>query len=92
MQEDWRHDASCKNEDKRHFYAHEEGERIAIPERIIQMCESCSVKLECLNHALDFENYGYWGGTTAKERREMRLAAGVRIQRLESRIRFFEGD
>ena len=37
------------------------------------VCDGCPVKAECLNHALrHHENWGIWGGTSEKERRQMR--------------------
>jgi WhiB family redox-sensing transcriptional regulator len=35
------------------------------------ICKDCPVKLECLQHALDNDEAGIWGGTTEKERRSL---------------------
>lgn len=37
----------------------------------------CPVRVECLAHALRYEDGGTWGGLTAHERRRMRRAAKV---------------
>lgn len=37
-------------------------------------CESCPVKTECLEHALRYESYGIWSGTTPAQRAELRNA------------------
>ena len=87
--DDWRNRASCRKTDKKHFYAHEEGDRLPIPEFVIELCQQCSVNKQCLDYALNYEGYGYWAGTTAKERREMRLAKGIFINRFDSKLRFF---
>lgn len=40
------------------------------------ICNGCEIKVECFMHAVNNqENYGIWGGTTAKER--MRLNASM---------------
>jgi len=84
--QEWRKQASCRNIEKRHFYAHEQGERLPIPEFVITACQFCPVKQQCLDYALKHEDYGYWGGTTARERREMRLKAGFHIRRLDVKL------
>jgi len=84
--QEWRKQASCRELEKRDFYAHEQGERSPIPEFVINACASCPVKAPCLQYALTYEDYGYWGGTTARERREMRLKAKVHIRRLDVRL------
>ena len=38
----------------------------------LAVCEPCPVRRECLAHALAHESFGVWGGTTPKERRELR--------------------
>ena len=37
-------------------------------ERAKKVCSDCAVKQECLTHALDYAEYGIWGGTTEYER------------------------
>jgi hypothetical protein len=36
-----------------------------------QLCSRCPVQYECAAYAVRSEEWGVWGGTTAKERREM---------------------
>jgi WhiB family redox-sensing transcriptional regulator len=37
------------------------------------ICNNCSVRLECLDYALDAnEEFGVWGGMTTKERKLIR--------------------
>lgn len=33
-----------------------------------KLCARCHVKEECLQHALDHDEVGYWGGTTKTQR------------------------
>ena len=37
-------------------------------EEVKQLCKKCPVINECLQHALFHENFGYWGGTSEKQR------------------------
>ena len=37
-----------------------------------RLCNGCPVKEECLKYAIVHEAAGFWGGTTAKERRKLR--------------------
>ena len=40
-----------------------------VSEQVKDMCDRCPVKDECLEFALAYpEKYGYWGGTTEKQR------------------------
>lgn len=45
----------------------------------IMACKECPVKKQCLDHALKYEEYGYWAGTTANERKEMRSKLGIEV-------------
>lgn len=40
-----------------------------------EICNSCPVKIPCLEYALENNEEGIWGGTTHRQRREMRGAA-----------------
>jgi WhiB family redox-sensing transcriptional regulator len=37
-----------------------------------KICSSCTHKTECLEWALDNEDFGIWGGTTNLERRKIK--------------------
>lgn len=63
---DWQLDAACRGEDSSVFF-HPEGERgaarLARQEQAKQICASCPVRQQCLDHALAVrEPYGIWGG------------------------------
>lgn len=45
----------------------------------IEACGNCPVKSKCLNHALTYEEYGYWAGTTPNERKAMRKEMGIEV-------------
>jgi WhiB family redox-sensing transcriptional regulator len=42
-----------------------------------RVCRRCPVILQCRVHAMAAEDYGVWGGLTARERAERRTAAAV---------------
>lgn len=65
---DWMKQAACVGKSDL-FY--DEKSRIAIA-RAKALCETCAVKDQCLDHALQHEPLGLWGGLTANERRRMR--------------------
>ena len=37
-----------------------------------ELCAICPVRIECLEYALDHNEWGVWGGTSEMERRAMR--------------------
>lgn len=47
------------------------------------VCESCSIREECLTWALHHEVYGIWGGTTPPQREKMRKKLGIKYKPLE---------
>lgn len=68
-------DAACKGLDPELFYA-ESGTAIV---RAKSLCHQCDVRERCLEWALKREEFGVWGGTTARERASIRREMGVRL-------------
>jgi WhiB family redox-sensing transcriptional regulator len=61
----WTYDALCCGRDTELFFP--EGDEPAITAK--KICKQCSVRPECLAHALETdERYGIWGGLTEHER------------------------
>lgn len=50
-----------------------------VPHEVRTLCKKCPVKEQCLNHALTYEKYGYWGGTSERQRRIMRRARNIKL-------------
>lgn len=44
------------------------------------LCESCPIFKECGDHALRFEEFGWWGGMSAADRKRERVARGVALE------------
>ena len=65
-------EGKCKGTDS-DFYA----EVVSYEVRL--MCDTCPVEQECLEYALHYEQYGYWGGATSNERTRMRKSLNIRI-------------
>lgn len=63
----WMDKGACKGEDTRRIFFLDKN----IP-KAKAICEGCNVKSECLNFALDNQEWGVWGGTTRAERAAMR--------------------
>lgn len=68
-------DAACRGLDAEMFYA-ESGTAIV---RAKAFCGQCRVQTKCLEWALKREEFGVWGGTTARERASIRREMGVRL-------------
>ena len=65
----WRVDALCAETHPEAFFP-EKGGSTRDAKRI---CNSCDVKEQCLNYALDHdERFGIWGGLSERERRKLR--------------------
>ena len=71
----WHVRAACdgRDDDGRIFFP-ERGRSAA---RAKEICARCPVVDECLAWALEHEDYGVFGGTTADERAELRRARRV---------------
>lgn len=68
----WQADALCAQTDPEAFFP-EKGGSTREAKRI---CESCEVREECLEYALENdERFGIWGGLSERERRKLRKRA-----------------
>jgi WhiB family transcriptional regulator, redox-sensing transcriptional regulator len=68
----WQADALCAETDPEAFFP-EKGGSTRDAKRI---CESCEVRSECLDYALENdERFGIWGGLSERERRKLRKLA-----------------
>ncbi|MBL3698912.1 WhiB family transcriptional regulator [Leucobacter luti] len=68
----WQADALCAQTDPEAFFP-EKGGSTREAKRI---CETCEVRSECLDYALENdERFGIWGGLSERERRRLRREA-----------------
>jgi WhiB family redox-sensing transcriptional regulator len=65
----WMEDAYCREAEPEQFhYENEQFQRKLVE----QYCKLCPVMNQCLEYALAHEDrFGVWGGTTARQRREI---------------------
>lgn len=67
-------DGACLDSDPDLFFPETEGKKL--PKETIRLatdiCDTCSVKAECREWAIENEDHGIWGGLTATERTKIR--------------------
>lgn len=69
----WQVEAACRGMDPDLFFPGR-GESTAAARAV---CQECPVRQECLDHAMEdghLEKWGVWGGTTERQRRQLRRA------------------
>lgn len=65
----WQEKAVCSLADPEIFFPERGGSSRAAR----AVCDECPVRMECLEYALDNkEQFGIWGGTSERERRQLR--------------------
>lgn len=81
--EEWKEHAVCRGLDPDIFFFGIDNRyrkpNIRKIERARTICNQCPVRTECLQAALDGDEYGFWGGTTDNERRTMRRTPRRRV-------------
>lgn len=68
MNLNWQSKANCRGESTEAFYPEPDKSRDAA---VKNLCDTCPVRTECLEHALTYGEWGIWGGTDDKERRRI---------------------
>lgn len=72
IEDTWTRDALCAQTDPELFYP-DKGESVRPAKSV---CKRCPVRTECLQHALDRNEYfGIWGGLSPNERTALRHGA-----------------
>lgn len=77
--EDWRREAACRGVPTAEYFTNDNG-RVGVSPEVVARCSRCPVREECLEWAVAHEEYGFWGGTTARERARMRSRRGISLQ------------
>lgn len=74
MSEDWRDEAICAQMDGDFWFPNDGDWHTA--QRAIEVCNTCPVRENCLQYALDAgEREGIYGGKTPRQRMRIRSAA-----------------
>lgn len=74
MNEDWQGSARCRGLDSDQFFVRGSAQA----RHAIRVCERCTVRVECLQYAIENGvDFGVWGGMTERQRRayQRRLAS-----------------
>jgi WhiB family transcriptional regulator, redox-sensing transcriptional regulator len=67
--------ANCEGIDTNMFFTEEDSKNYTYKESLIKICGNCKAKVECLEYAVsNYEILGWWGGTSEKQREEIRRA------------------
>jgi WhiB family redox-sensing transcriptional regulator len=77
---DWQSQGACRQAASGLFFDSDakRGARRALQEEAAkQVCRQCPVMAQCRAHGLACEDYGIWGGLTAKERSVLRAGGSV---------------
>ncbi|MGH2731307.1 MAG: WhiB family transcriptional regulator [Actinomycetota bacterium] len=78
---EWQVNARCTEVDPEIFFPERGGSSRAAR----AVCADCTVRLECLEYALNNkEQFGIWGGTSERERRRLRKERTLRRLRAVS--------
>lgn len=82
---EWREHAACLPYPAILFFGQDDNEtpaeRRAREDQAKIVCETCGVRMECLEYALETkEQYGIWGGLTEIERKAYQRAQGRRAK------------
>ncbi len=84
--DDWRTHAACRQIDPDVFFPYQEG-RVQVTAPAMRYCDTCPVRLLCLEEALlDPSLSGVWGATTTEERDEIRRKAMIGLPRKYSKV------
>lgn len=77
MDNDWMASGTCRSHPPATFFP-SDGVGVEVARRI---CETCPVRMECLEYALEYRiDHGVWGGASERKRRRIlrdRRLAGV---------------
>lgn len=74
----WARSAACRDADPEHFFPIGPGD-VRSREAALSFCRTCTVRVDCLAHALrDRTLHGIWGGTDEAQRAELRRGGAGR--------------
>jgi WhiB family redox-sensing transcriptional regulator len=72
----WQSQGACKGSDPDQYFPHPYVSHAQIVS-IRAVCEACPVRRECADWGIHHEQLGIWGGTTDRQRREIRRKLGI---------------
>lgn len=72
---DWYDDAECRGYPTNLWYP---GDKQSISPKAKKICARCPVQNECLEHGIENEFYGVWGGMSLRQRSKIRGSRGIK--------------
>jgi WhiB family redox-sensing transcriptional regulator len=76
----WQNEARCKDTGHNGWYPEDDIEANLDCATLVRICAACPVQTYCLDHAVRHEEFGFWGGKTAKAIRDIRRAKKIPLQ------------
>jgi WhiB family redox-sensing transcriptional regulator len=77
----WQEDAACRGEPTDSFFPDSPH---SLPPEIRVLCSACAVREDCLDHALEHEPFGIWGGMSEAALARLRKIRRTRVDRPEN--------
>jgi WhiB family redox-sensing transcriptional regulator len=72
----WMATGSCRGYPTDWWIPNHDGQRgVTMPapsDKAVRLCTTCPVRTQCLEHAIQHHEHGYWGGTTDRRRERIR--------------------
>jgi WhiB family redox-sensing transcriptional regulator len=81
----WADRANCKGMDVSLFFMEVGGSLVNHPDAVL-VCNRCEVQTECQEHAIKYERFGIWGGTTESVRVRIRRRRRYGLGRAERMV------
>jgi len=77
----WMSRGACRGSDTSCFYPEKnEPALMAKMRQCREICAGCEVRQECLDYAVKYEPFGFWGGMSEKDRKIYRREIKVSVQ------------
>jgi WhiB family redox-sensing transcriptional regulator len=81
---EWQEEGVCRSFETNTFFLENSlrGKKKSQKEKIaVSICNTCPVKMQCLEHALNTpEIYGVWGGMTEEQRHQILRKRGIKFE------------
>lgn len=79
----WQNDAACKGMSMENYDLFYVSTGKSAAKETNNICLTCLVKEECLNYALQYEEYGFWANTTAVRRNQLRKELNIELVNID---------
>ena len=80
LSQQWRWKSACYGSPIGWWFGHSSIARTPIPQEARDACAGCPVLASCREYAIRHEEYGFQGGLSERERKEIRRKRGIKLQ------------